>query len=201
MGVDKMDKKKLMDFFLNLDRAFFLEEQYKAFAKHDSPLPIGFNQTISQPTLVLEMTRLLSPKKSSKVLEIGTGSGYQTALLAEFSAEVYTIEIIKELSIKAQQRLSTLGYTNIFYKISDGSSGWKENAPFDRIIVTAGAGSKPIDLINQLATNGKMVIPIGTPSMQKLFLITKDEEGNISEKNFGPVRFVEMVGDYGWNVK
>ena len=194
----KMNKQALNKFFSKLNRAFFLNDTYKDIAHYDSPLPIGFDQTISQLSLVLEMTRHLSPKKNSRVLEIGTGSGYQTAFLAEFSAEVYTIERIKQLSEKAQERLLTLGYSNISYKIADGSSGWEEKAPFDRIIVTAAAGKKPTKLISQLNINGRMVIPIGPPYMQKLLLITKDEKGKLNEQNLGQVSFVEMVGAYGW---
>lgn len=194
-----MDESALNKFFLVLDRSFFLDRKYKMMAREDLPLPIGYKQTISQPSLVLEMTRLLSPEKDSKVLEIGTGSGYQTAFLAEFSEEVYTIERISELSKKAQKRLSKLGYNNIYYKIDDGSSGWEENAPFDRIIVTAAAGKKPINLINQLNTNGRMVVPVGVPPVQELLLITKDEKGNLDEQIIGYVRFVEMVGAYGWD--
>ena len=138
-----MDELALENFFYNLDRSFFIDNEYKKFADNDSPLPIGFEQTISQPSLVLEMTRLLSPEKDSKVLEIGTGSGYQTSILAEFAKVVYSVERIRELSKKAQDRLSKLGYNNIFFKIDDGSIGWKENSPFDRIMVTAAAGKIP----------------------------------------------------------
>lgn len=196
-----MNERVLKKFFKNLDRSFFLDDIYKDYAHIDHPLPIGHDQTISQPTLVLEMTRILSPEKDSKVLEIGTGSGYQTAFLAEFSAEVYTIEVIEELSRQAQERLSKLGYSNIFYKISDGSSGWEEEGPFDRIMVTAAAGKKPVELINQLNNNGRMVVPVGPPMMQNLLLITKDEKGNLKEENLTQVRFVEMVGTYGWGTE
>lgn len=193
-----MDKKELRNFLKELDRSLFLDEEYKALAKKDGPLPIGFEQTISQPSLVLEMTRLLAPDKESKVLEIGTGSGYQTAFLAEFAGQVYSIERFEELSKKAQERLASLGYENIFYKIGDGSEGWPDQAPFDRIIVTAAAGKEPIDLLEQLAENGKLLAPIGPPNSQELLLFTKDQEGKISKENHGRVRFVEMVGKYGW---
>lgn len=193
-----MDKKELRNFFKELDRSLFLDEEYKALAKKDGPLPIGFEQTISQPSLVLEMTRLLAPDKESKVLEIGTGSGYQTAFLAEFAGQVYSIERFEELSKKAQERLASLGYENIFYKIGDGSEGWPDQAPFDRIIVTAAAGKEPIDLLEQLAENGKLLAPVGPPNSQELLLFIKDQEGKISKENHGRVRFVEMVGKYGW---
>jgi protein-L-isoaspartate(D-aspartate) O-methyltransferase len=194
-----MNEQALRDFFLQMDRSFFINNEYKDYATHDMPLPIGFGQTISQPTLVLEMTHLLAPEKDSRVLEIGTGSGYQTALLAEFSAEVYTVERIRELSEQAQQRLSTLGYHNIFYKIGDGSKGWSEKAPFDRIMVTASAGKKPEELIKQLSPGGRMIVPVGPPEMQELFLITRDKEGTVHTQSMERVKFVEMVGIYGWD--
>lgn len=194
-----MNEKELKKYFQTLDRSIFLSDDLKDYAHFDSPLPIGYEQTISQPTLVYEMTRILAPEKDSKVLEIGTGSGYQTSFLAEFSAEVYTIEVIEELSNQAKQRLEGLGYNNIFLKISDGSSGWEEEAPFDRIMVTAAAGEKPTNLIKQLNKNGRMVIPVGPSTMQELLLITKNENGNLKEQSLGKVRFVEMVGPYGWD--
>lgn len=194
-----MDQKALEAFYRKLDRSLFLDDGYKALADKDHPLPIGFGQTISQPSLVLEMTRLLAPEKDSRVLEIGTGSGYQTALLAEFSARVYTIERIGALSEQAQERLTALGFDNIEFKIGDGSQGWKEYAPFDRIMVTAAAGKRPDDLIDQLADGGRMVIPLGPPSLQNLLLITKDDKGKLRQQGQGQVKFVEMVGPYGWD--
>ena len=193
-----MDEQALKEFYKKLDRSHFVSDTYKPMAQVDSPLPIGHEQTISQPSLVFAMTRLLSPEKDSKVLEIGTGSGYQTALLAQFSAEVYTIERIGELSKSAQQRLLELGYSNISYRIGDGSAGWQEHAPFDRIIVTAAAGKKPAALIDQLNANGRMIVPVGPRRMQELLLITKDDTGNVREQTIEYVSFVEMVGEYGW---
>lgn len=193
-----MDEQALKEFYKKLDRSHFVSDTYKPMAQVDSPLPIGHEQTISQPSLVFAMTRLLSPEKDSKVLEIGTGSGYQTALLAQFSAEVYTIERIGELSKSAQQRLLELGYSNISYRIGDGSAGWQEHAPFDRIIVTAAAGKKPAALIDQLNANGRMIVPVGPRRMQELLLITKNATGSVREQTIEYVRFVEMVGEYGW---
>lgn len=193
-----MDRQKLEAYFLSLDRSFFVENDMKKYANMDSPLPIGFGQTISQPSLVLEMTRLLEPESDSKVLEIGTGSGFQTALLAKMSAKVYTVELIDTLAEKAKKRLETLGFSNIYYKIGDGSSGWQEYAPYDRIMVTAAAGLLPDELVNQLATGGRMVIPIGSPKMQVLTLITKTDHGEIITDRVELVRFVELKGRYGW---
>ncbi len=196
-----MNIESLEHFFKKLDRSFFVDNEYKLMADFDRPLPIGFGQTISQPSLVVEMTRMLALNKSLKVLEIGTGSGYQSAFLAEFAKEVYTVELIPELSLRAQQKLDALGYTNIHYKKSDGSFGWQENAPYDRIIATSAAGVLPQDLINQLATGGKMIAPIGPQGLQDLLLITKNNKGDVEIASMGKVTFVEMKGKYGWSKK
>ncbi|MGI6578941.1 MAG: protein-L-isoaspartate(D-aspartate) O-methyltransferase [Saccharofermentanales bacterium] len=193
-----MDWQKLETYFRSLDRSLFVGNDMKKHASIDAPLPIGFGQTISQPSLVLEMTRLLEPENDSKVLEIGTGSGFQTALLAKMSAEVYTIERIDELAEKARKRLESLNLSNICYKIGDGSTGWQEHAPYDRIMVTAAAGLLPDELVNQLATGGRMIIPIGPQHLQELKLITKTDHGEINIKTVELVRFVELKGRYGW---
>jgi protein-L-isoaspartate(D-aspartate) O-methyltransferase len=193
--------EELNDFFQRLDRAFFIDNHYKKCASMDKALPIGYEQTISQPSLVLEMTYLLAPDKECKVLEIGTGSGYQTALLAEFSGQVYTVERIEELAQKSREKLTQLGYDNIAYKIGDGSEGWIENAPYDRIMVTAAAQEIPLELIKQLKAGGAMVIPVGPRGMQELLLITKNQAGEIKRHNVGAVSFVEMKGKYGWREK
>ncbi len=200
--MDNLDNiNELVDvFFKKLNRAHFLENENQELAEYDSPLPVGFGQTISQPTLVLQMTKLLDLAKDQRVLEIGTGTGYQTGFLAEFAADVYTVERIKELSLKAQVRLVELGYKNIKFKIGDGSEGWLEYAPYDRIIVTAGAGKLPKPLIEQLKPGGKMVIPVGEKGVQDLLLIQKDEDGNLINESNGKVVFVELKGDYGWGV-
>lgn len=193
-----MDYKDLVDFSNKIDRAFFIDNEFKEYAYLDRPLPIGYDQTISQPSLVLEMTFMLSLDKSSKVLEIGTGSGYQTALLAEFSGSVFTVERIKELAEKAQEKLDHLGYSNIAYKIEDGSEGWSKNGPYDRIMVTAAAEKIPCELINQLKVGGKMIIPVGPRGIQELQLIIKDQEGQLNIQTIGKVTFVELKGKYGW---
>lgn len=193
-----MDEKALSRFFQQLDRRLFLGSAAIPFASLDQPLPIGFGQTISQPTLVAEMTRLLSPEPTSRVLEIGTGSGYQTAFLAAFSQQVFTVELVPELSETAKDRLDRLGHRNIQYRIGDGSIGWPEEAPFDRIIVTAAAGRLPSELTNQLAANGRMIIPVGPLGSQELLLVTRNEQGQLQETGIERVTFVELKGKYGW---
>lgn len=199
MDKSETQDNKLYDFFHKLDRAFFIENENKQFAHNDEALPIGYEQTISQPSLVLEMTELLDVNKQCKVLEIGTGSGYQTVFLAELAREVYTVERIKELSWKAVERFMKLGYANVQFRIGDGSEGWEEFAPYDRIMVTAGAGEVPQALLEQLKPGGKMVIPVGVKGKQQLLLIRKDEGGKVTTKIMGMVKFVELKGEYGWN--
>ena len=171
----------------------FVREQDKKYAYEDTPLEIGEDQTISQPYIVALMTELLELKGEEKVLEIGTGSGYQAAILAEIAKEVYTIEIIEPLADNAQKTLKRLGYNNIAVKWGDGYQGWKEHAPFDEIIVTAAPDHIPQPLIDQLKVGGRLVIPVGS-MFQKLELITKTDKG-IIEKSIIPVRFVPMTGE------
>jgi len=194
-----LDKEALYEFFRALDRSKFIDSEYRDMAKIDRPLPIGYGQTISQPTLVAQMTYLLSPYENCSVLEIGTGSGYQTALLAQFSGTVYTVERIAELQEKAKIRLLKLGFRNIFYKTGDGSEGWAEHAPFDRIIVTAAAEKLPQDLVEQLSCGGRMIVPVGPQGLQELLLVVKDGGGKVSTEPLGQVVFVEMKGKYGWS--
>ena len=176
-------------------RHAFVQPTEQRFAYADNPLPIGYEQTISQPYIVAFMTEALELTRNSKVLEIGTGSGYQAAVCAEIAREVYTIEIVEELAKSAKQRLKELGYRNVFAKAGDGFFGWPEHAPFDAIIGTAAAGRIPEPLIEQLKPGGRMIMPYGSPrGFQYLVLVTKDKEGNISRKNVMPVRFVPMTG-------
>ncbi|MCR6546363.1 protein-L-isoaspartate(D-aspartate) O-methyltransferase [Dehalobacterium formicoaceticum] len=193
-----MNYHDLLAFYGTLDRSYFIDNENKKYAHMDQALPIGHEQTISQPSLVLKMTEELNPDKTCKVLEIGTGSGYQTALLAEFSQTVFTMERIKELSEKAMERLGKLGYSNIFFAIGDGSEGWKEHAPYDRIMVTAAAEKIPDELVNQLKPGGRMIIPVGPQGNQELKLITKDSDGTMHDETLLRVTFVEMKGKYGW---
>jgi protein-L-isoaspartate(D-aspartate) O-methyltransferase len=194
-----MDHARLKQFFRELDRAPFIDNENKALASLDSALPVGHGQTISQPSLVLQMTGLLDPEPTSRVLEIGTGTGYQTALLAEFSGLVYTIERISPLLERARERLAALGYANIEYRLGDGSAGWPEQAPFDRIMVTAAAARLPDELIGQLGSGGRMIIPVGPRYAQELLLLTKDAAGGVHRSVVEAVIFVELKGKYGWS--
>lgn len=188
-------KKEIIAYFRNLDRGFFMEK-HKDLAGLDEAIPIGHQQTISQPSLVLEMTLALDLQPTSKVLEIGTGSGFQTALLAKFSDSVYTVERIEELHKSAQKRLSEAGFDNIHYKLDDGSYGWAEHAPYDRIMVTAAAATIPQELIEQLKPGGKMLIPVGSSFMQELQLVEKDSQGKLHKTVITNVLFVPLKGKY-----
>jgi protein-L-isoaspartate(D-aspartate) O-methyltransferase len=171
-------------------RHLFVPEEYESESYGDYPLPIGYGQTISQPYIVAYMTDVARPSAKKKALEIGTGSGYQAAVLSQIVDTVYTIEIVTELAIESAGRLKKLGYNNIVAKSGDGYNGWIEHAPFDIIIVTAAAGKVPDPLIDQLAEGGRMVIPVGTPGgVQKLMLFVK-KNGRISSSELLPVRFV-----------
>lgn len=176
-----------------VQRHEFVPEKYRDAAYEDHPLPIGLNQTISQPYIVAYMTEMLKLEPDDKVLEIGTGSGYQAAVLAELAKEVYSIEILEPLAKDAEETLERLGYKNIKVLVGDGYQGWPEHAPFDAIIVTAAPDHIPQPLVEQLKIGGRLVIPVGKWS-QRLILITKDENG-VTEKNDLPVRFVPMTGE------
>ena len=176
-------------------RHAFVPDRYQGQAYADRPLPIGFSQTISQPYIVGFMTELLELNSTSKVLEIGTGSGYQAAVAAELANAVYSIEIIEELGEDAERRLKELGYTNVHIKIADGYDGWPEHAPFDAIIVTAASSHIPPPLIKQLKPGGRLVIPLGSPwRAQQLVLLTKQEDGTIKSQGLMAVQFVPMLG-------
>lgn len=191
----KNKEQDIRAYFNKLDRSFFMD-RFKEMASFDEAIPIGHEQTISQPSLVLEMTLALEPETDSRVLEIGTGSGFQTALLAEFASQVYTVERIEELYHRAKERLDESGFSNISFKLDDGSMGWEENAPYDRIMVTAAASAIPEELLNQLAFGGKMIIPVGSSFSQELKLIEKDENGKIHSTVLNHVRFVPLKGKY-----
>jgi protein-L-isoaspartate(D-aspartate) O-methyltransferase len=170
-------------------------EALRALAYEDRPLPIGYGQTISQPYIVALMTDLLEPTAGDRVLEIGTGSGYQAAVLAELGLEVYSIEIVPELGDEAAARLDRLGYDKVATRVGDGYDGWPERAPFDGLVVTAAAGHVPPPLIEQLKPGGRMVIPVGEPfRVQRLVLITKAADGSLRSRQLLPVRFVPLTG-------
>ncbi len=179
-------------------RHLFISEALRDQAYGDFPLPIGEQQTISQPYIVAEMTQALQLKKNHRVLEIGTGSGYQAAILAQIAFKIYTIERIHSLFVKARKLFDNLHYHNIVTKYSDGSSGWIEESPFDAIMVTAGAPKIEPILINQLSVGGRIVMPVGDKYSQELVMIYKDEKG-IYKTNLGGCRFVKLIGEYGWS--
>jgi len=183
--------KRVLDAMLKVPRHLFVPEQMKELAYGDEPLPIGEGQTISQPYIVAYMTETLKLTGREKVLEIGTGSGYQTAILAELAREVYTVELIPELSRRAQKVLSELGFQNIHFLVGDGTRGWPENAPYEAILVSAAPATVPRSLIDQLKDNGRMIIPVGT-DYQELVLIRKIMDGWEEERLIG-VRFVPLV--------
>jgi len=183
--------------FRKVPRHLFVSEALMDQAYGDYPLPIGEQQTISQPYIVAEMTQALELTKDDRVLEIGTGSGYQAAILAQIVFRVYTIERIHPLLVNARRLFSELRYHNIVTKYSDGTTGWEDESPFDAIIVTAGAPEIPQPLVNQLADGGRMVIPVGNEYSQELIRITRDEDG-VHTKNLGGCRFVKLVGEHGW---
>ncbi len=185
--------KAVLEAMLKVKRHLFVPKEDWAYAYEDYPLSIGYGQTISQPYIVGYMTEILKLKEEERVLEIGTGSGYQAAILAEIVKEVYTVEIIKELAEGAQQKLKELGYKNIHVKHGDGFEGWDEYAPFDAMIVTAAPNEIPQKLVEQLKEGGRMVIPVGS-FFQDLYLIIKTKEG-IEKKKMLPVRFVPMIKD------
>lgn len=178
-------------------RHAFVAPENRSSAYEDRPLPIGGGQTISQPYMVAIMTQTLELRGTERVLEIGTGSGYQTAVLAELGRSVFTIERLPGLVQQAREVLEGLGYANVFYRTGDGSKGWPEEAPFDGIIVTAGAPEAPSVLKEQLADGGRLVIPIGPRYSQTLYRITRKGDQFTEEEITGCV-FVPLVGDFGW---
>jgi protein-L-isoaspartate(D-aspartate) O-methyltransferase len=187
----EVNDPRVLAAMLKVRRHLFVPKDLVELSYADYPLAIGHGQTISQPYIVAFMTELLGLKGQERVLEIGTGSGYQAAVLAEIAQEVYSVEIIKELALKAEQRLADLCYRNIHVKQGDGYKGWSEHAPFDAIIVTAAPPDIPQELVAQLKVGGRMVIPVGS-FFQDLYVITKTAQGVI-EKNVLPVRFVPMI--------
>jgi len=179
---------RVVSAMMNVPRHLFVPEEDQAFAYDDAPLPIGLGQTISQPSLVGKMTEMLQLTRMSRVLEIGTGCGWQTAILAELASQVFSIELEPELSATASVRLRRLGYRNIETRVGDGYLGWPERAPFDAIIVTASAPHVPPALVEQLRAGGRMIIPVG----DELRLLSKDARGEVAEQFLGHVTFVPL---------
>ena len=178
-------------------RHVFIPEAMRSMAYGDNALPLGESQTISQPYIVALMTELLELKGTERVLEIGTGSGYQAAILAELCEKVYTVERIKALADKARSTLDSLGYHTVAIKVYDGTYGWKEMAPYDAVMVTAGAPNVPDPLVEQLKEGGRMVIPIGERYGQRLITVVKTAEGAFTQKSI-PCMFVPLIGNHAW---
>ena len=187
----------VVDALRTVERHRFVPERELAYAYDNRPLPIGYGQTISQPYIVALMTDLIDPRPGDKVLEIGTGSGYQAAVLAEIVGRVFTIEIIEPLHVTATDRLARLGYDNVTTRLGDGYFGWQEEAPFDAIVVTAAPSHVPPPLVQQLARGGRMVIPVGGRwATQQLLLIERRGNDEIITRQVAPVRFVPLTGQH-----
>lgn len=197
LGRDIKDKK-VLDAFKKIPRHNFVDPVMYKDAYGDFPLSIGKGQTISQPYIVALMVQLLDLVKTDKVLEIGTGSAYETAILAELAGEVFSIERIDALAVKAEEVLKDLGCKNVHTKIGDGTLGWQEFAPFDKIIVTASSQDIPEPLLNQLSEGGKLTIPVGSRFTQRLLVLEKDKEGRIFERDVCGCVFVPLIGKYGY---
>jgi len=190
--------ERVLDAMREVPRHLFVPKGAQAEAYKNRPLAIGHGQTISQPYIVAIMTDLLKPRENHRVLEVGTGSGYQAAVMAKLTSEVFTMEIIEPLGVQAGQRLQQLGYDNVQVRIGDGYYGWEEHAPFDAIIVTAAANHVPPPLVKQLKPGGRMIIPVGSAFMvQQLVLIEKGMDGEVTLKQILPVRFVPLTGEHG----
>jgi len=189
---------RVLEAMQKVPRDRFVPGRLKAEAYADHPLPVGYDQTISQPYIVALMTEALELTGEESTLELGTGSGYQAAILAELSGTVYTIDRLKPLVDQAKQTLDELGYKNIVYKVGDGTKGWAGHAPYDAIMVTAGAPDLPQPLIDQLAQGGRLIIPVGNRFSQELIKVMRDGD-RLRKRSFGGCRFVALMGEYGWH--
>jgi protein-L-isoaspartate(D-aspartate) O-methyltransferase len=192
-----INNPRILKAFLEVPRHLFVDEHLKYRAYDDNPLTIGYGQTISQPYIVALMTEALDPKPEHKILELGSGSGYQAAILSRLCRDVYSIERITGLASKARNVLDELSYFNVHITVGDGTRGYEKESPYDGIIVTAGAPYVPEKLIEQLKVGGRLVIPVGDRDIQDLKLITKKEKGTF-EKSMGGCRFVKLIGKQGW---
>ena len=189
--------RRVLDAMRKVPRHMFVDEALADQAYSDHPLPIGDKQTISQPFIVALMTEILNLQGHEKVLEIGTGSGYQTAVLAELADRVFSMERFPSLAYRANQVLQKIGYKNVIIRVADGTMGWPEEAPFDGIIITAGTPQIPQPLLDQLAIGGRMVAPVGDRFSQELILVESKSEA-IRQTKLGAVRFVDLIGKWGW---
>ncbi|HYG88539.1 MAG TPA: protein-L-isoaspartate(D-aspartate) O-methyltransferase [Azospirillum sp.] len=191
LGKAMLDER-VMAAMQRVPRHLFVPEQLASYAYHNMPLPIGFDKTISQPFIVALMTDLLEPRRHETVLEIGTGLGYQAAILAELVHQVWSVEVVEEFATAATALLRRLGSTNVGIRAGDGSRGWSEHALFDKVIVTAAAERVPPALVEQLRPGGRMVLPVGPPALQILTVVDKDAAGRIALRGFIPVRFTQL---------
>ncbi len=196
LGRDRLDERVLAS-LRQVPRHAFVPPSQRAFAYDNRPLPIGYSQTISQPYIVAIMTDLLEPQPGDRVLELGTGSGYQAAVLATLVDQVYSLEIVEPLATAARERLAQLGYANVSVRHGDGYHGWPEHAPFDAIVVTAAASHVPPPLVAQLKPGGRMIIPVGSRFLtQQLVLVTKTNDGAVTTRQLLPVMFVPLTGEH-----
>ena len=191
IGKDEPDRA-LQNALLRVPRHLFVPAQLAIAAYQDTPLPIGFDKTVSQPFIGALMLDLLEVEPGHRVLEVGTGLGYQAAVLSELGARLWTVEIVEEFASEAGHRLSTLGHEGIAVRVGDGSRGWAEHAPFDRILVTAAAKEPPQALVDQLAPGGRMVIPLGPKEVQQLTVLERNGDGGLDRREVIPVRFTQL---------
>ena len=189
--------ERVLAAFRQIPRHLFVPEEKREQAYENHPVAIGQGQTISQPYMVACMTEALALRGGEKVLEVGSGSGYQTAVLKALNADVYTVERLPELSERARENVERAGFGGVHYRVGDGSRGWSEEAPFDRVIVTAGAPTMPVSLVEQLKDGGSMVIPVGGEETQDLLLVRRGE-GRVTRERICSCIFVKLLGDEGW---
>ena len=189
---------RVLEAMRRVPRHLFVSRALRDQAYGDFPLPIGDQQTISQPYIVAEMTQALQLDGDDRVLEIGTGSGYQAAVIAQIASRIYTIERKHALFLQSRALFDKLGYYNIVTRYSDGTTGWMDESPFDAIIVTAGAPGVPPALVDQLVPGGRMVVPVGTEASQQLIKLVKDSKGRVRTTDLGGCRFVKLIGEQGW---
>ncbi len=189
--------ERVLEVLRGTPRHLFVEADKRGRAYDDEPIPIGAGQTISQPYTVAFMTEALGLRGGEKVLEIGTGSGYQTAILSELAGRVYTIERIEALAERAKRLLANFGRANVFFRVGDGTLGWPEEAPFDAVLVTAGSPEAPAPLVRQLGEGGRLVIPTGKRGLQNMIRLTK-RDGETRRETLGQFKFVDLIGEYGW---